>query len=68
MMNLLVLNTLHCTVIIVRHLFCTSFASLLCPLSWVRFLFQLAQDTVSDPGVCVADIKAKLYLYSVLRH
>lgn len=30
--------------------------------------FQLAQDTVSDPGVCVADIKAKLYLYFVLRH
>lgn len=34
----------------------------------VRFDFQLAQDTVSDPGVCVADIKAELYLYSVLRH
>lgn len=32
------------------------------------FAFQLAQDTVSDPGVCVADIKAKLYLYPVLRH
>lgn len=24
-------------------------------------------DTVSDPGVCVADIKAQLYLYLVLR-
>lgn len=33
----------------------------------VRFGFQLAQDTVSDSGVCVADIKAKLYRYSVLR-
>lgn len=45
-------------------------ASFLFTLSFFSacFAFKLAQDTVSDPGVCVADIKAKLYLYSVLRH
>ena len=26
------------------------------------------KDTVSDSGVCVADLEAKLYLFSVLRH
>ena len=50
-------------------LFCSSPASVLFILfSSVCFAFQLAQDTVSDPGVCVADIEAKLYLNSVLRH
>lgn len=49
----------------------------LCALNFVLFVLfcfffcfasQLAQDTVSDPGVCVADIKTKLYLDSLLRH
>lgn len=51
-------------------LYYSSPASVLFSLSFfsVQFAFQLAQDTVSDPGVCVAHIKAKLYRYSVLRH
>lgn len=46
----------------------TSSASVLFPFFPVCFVLQLPQDPVSDPGVCVADIKAKLYLYFVLRH
>lgn len=46
----------------------TSSASVLFPFLPVFFVLQLPQDPVSDPGVCVADIKAKLYLYFVLRH
>ena len=30
--------------------------------------FLSTTDSVSDPGVCVADLEAKLYLFSVLRH
>lgn len=46
----------------------TSSASVLFPFFLACFVLQLPQDPVSDPGVCVADIKAKLYLYFVLRH
>lgn len=28
----------------------------------------LFPDSISDPGVCVADYKTKLYLDAVLRH
>lgn len=37
-------------------------------LCFLPCVFVLSQDTVSDPGVCVADIEAQLHLYFVLRH
>lgn len=51
-----------------RLTFCGSsfFFTRLCSL--LSSLFVLCQDTVSDPGVRVADIQAKFYFYSVLRH